>query len=150
MLFQINFQEYSFRVKQADGKQMIFDIVRKKFIVITPEEWVRQNLLHYLIFEKKYPQHLFAIEHGINLNGLQKRCDMVVFNKDYQPAMIIECKKPEIELSNTIFEQAARYNLTLQVPYLAISNGVENMVAEIDLLNAESKFLNDYPLATII
>lgn len=144
-MFTIHFPEFDFKVKTENGKQLIFDNIRKKFVVITPEEWVRQHIIHYLITVKKYPVNFIAVEHAITVNNLQKRCDIVVFNKLFQPKLIVECKQPEISLAQNIFDQAGRYNLTLQVPYLAITNGVDNMVAQIDLQNSNYTFLNNYP-----
>jgi hypothetical protein len=144
-MFTIHFRDFDFKVKTENGKQQIFDRVRKKFVVITPEEWVRQHIVHFLIEEKQYPENFISVEHAISVNNMLKRCDIVVYNKAFKPMLIVECKQPDIALAQHIFDQAGRYNLTLQVPFLAITNGTENMVAEIDLLNSNYTFLNNYP-----
>lgn len=120
------FGTYNFRTEEREGSTVIFDEVRRKFVALTSEEWVRQHILHYLLYDKKYPRSLIAIERGIELNGLQKRFDVVVFANDGLPKMIIECKAPEEPLNDKVFEQIARYNLTLRVNYLWVTNGANN------------------------
>jgi hypothetical protein len=144
-MFTIDFPEFSFKVKTENNKRLIFDVVRKKYVVITPEEWVRQNILHYLVYIKTYPLNFISVEHALKLNGLNKRADILIYNTHYAPALIIECKKPEIVLNQNIFSQAARYNLTLKVAFIAITNGTENMLAKVDLENETHEFLNDFP-----
>jgi len=144
-MFTIHFPEFDFKVKTENGKRLIFDIVRKKYVTITPEEWVRQHILHYLIEVKQYPQGFISVEHALAVNNMPKRCDVLVFNKLFQPALIIECKQPDIALAQNIFDQAGRYNLTLQVPYLAITNGTHNMAAQLHLKTGTILFLKDYP-----
>lgn len=125
------FGSYDFKVKELDSKQVIFDIARKKWVALTPEEWVRQHILHYLIHDKKYPQSLIAVERGIELNGIQKRFDLVVFTNSGKPKMIVECKAPEETLNDKVFEQIARYNLVLNVDYLWVTNGILNFVCRL-------------------
>jgi type I site-specific restriction endonuclease len=144
-MFTVEFPSFDFNVKTENGKRYIFDIIRKKFILNTPEEWVRQHIVHYLISEKNYQKNYISVEHAIELNGLRKRCDIVVFNRQFQPAFIIECKKPEIDLTQHIFDQAGRYNLKLKVPFVAITNGTQNMVATVDFSNSSFKLLQSYP-----
>jgi type I site-specific restriction endonuclease len=144
-MFTIDFPEFSFKVKTENGKRYIYDIARKKHVVITPEEWVRQNILHYLTEVKKYPLNFIAVEYALQLNGLNKRADILIYNAYHTPVLIIECKKPEIALNQNIFIQAARYNLTLKVPFIAITNGTENMLAKVDFENETHEFLNDFP-----
>ncbi len=137
---EVIFDKYNFRVEEKDGGQFIFDEARKKLVPLTPEEWVRQHVLHYLIYNKNYPKGLVAVERGIELNGLQKRFDIVVFGADGQPKIIIECKAPEEKLNEKVFEQIARYNLSLRVDYLWVTNGTFNYCCKlkngIELLNA--------------
>lgn len=125
------FGKYDFKVKEEDKKKFIFDIARKKWTALTPEEWVRQHILHYLIHDKKYPLSLIAVERGIELNGTQKRFDIVVFTNSGKPKMIIECKAPEELLNEKVFEQIARYNLTLKVDFLWVTNGTLNYVSQL-------------------
>ena len=128
---QVVFGSYDFKVKELDSKKSIFDIARKKWVALTPEELVRQHILHYLIYDKKYPQSLIAVERGIEVNGLQKRFDLAVFTNTGKPKMIIECKAPEEPLNEKVFEQIARYNLSLNVDYLWVTNGALNFVSRL-------------------
>jgi hypothetical protein len=123
---EIKFGGYNFRTGEREGKKYIFDIARKKWVVLTPEEWVRQHIVHYLFGDKKYPLNHIAVERAIELNGLKKRFDIVVFAANGLPAMIIECKAPDEPLNEKVFEQIARYNLTLRVKYLWVTNGENN------------------------
>ncbi len=123
---EVVFGKYNFKVEDREGQKYIFDEVRKKFVHLTSEEWVRQNVLLYLIQDKGYAKSLIAVERGIELNGLQKRFDAVVFGRDSKPKMIIECKGSEEKLDMKVFEQIARYNLTLKVDYLWVTNGKFN------------------------
>lgn len=122
------------------NREFIFDEVRKIWVMLTPEEWVRQHVLHYLVYTKKYSQALIAVERGIDVNGLQKRFDVAVFGTDGKPKMIIECKAPEEKLDEKVFDQIARYNLKMRVNYLWVSNGYCNFCCKlnngIELLNA--------------
>ncbi len=122
MMLKIDFPAPSFNIKTTNEKDYIFDIVRKKWILLTPEEWVRQNIVAYLIQTLKYPAALLAIEKEISVNGLKRRCDIVVYANN-SPWMIIECKEPEVTLNEKVLTQILHYNITLDVPYLIISNG---------------------------
>ncbi len=128
---KVEFGQYDFKVKEEDKKKFIFDIARKKWVFLSPEEWVRQHILHYLVYDKKYPTSLIAVERGIELNGTQKRFDLVVFSNSGKPKMIIECKAPEETLNEKVFEQIARYNLSLKVDYLWVTNGTLNFVSRL-------------------
>jgi hypothetical protein len=123
---RVRFGEYNFRLEENGGRKYIFDIARKKLVALTPEEWVRQHILHYLIHDKKYALNHIAVERGLELNGLQKRFDIMVFGDSGKPAMIIECKGHEEVLNEKVFEQIARYNLALKVAYLWVTNGERN------------------------
>jgi hypothetical protein len=122
-MIKIDYPPYQPKIKKEAGKEFIFDEVRKRWIVLTPEEWVRQNFLQYLIIVKKYPASLIAVEKEIVLNDLKKRFDIVVYDTNTLPWMIIECKEMNVELSKQVLDQVLRYNITLQVPYLVITNG---------------------------
>ncbi len=123
---EVVFGQYKFRLGEQEGMKVIFDEVRKKPVALTPEEWVRQHILHYLIYDKQYPKSLIAVEKGVNLNDLQKRVDILIYGTDGNPKMLIECKAPEEKLNEKVFEQIARYNQKLRVPYLWITNGSSN------------------------
>ncbi|MDO9001618.1 MAG: type I restriction enzyme HsdR N-terminal domain-containing protein [Bacteroidota bacterium] len=126
MNLPIKYPLFNTRLKKQKEQTYIFDEVRKKWLVLTPEEWVRQHLIHFLIKEKKYPSSLISIEKEIILNDLKKRYDIVVYNKQLKPILIIECKAPYIDLDKTVVEQALRYNLIIKADYLMISNGVSD------------------------
>ena len=119
----IEYPIQDFRFMQAEGKKYIFDMIRKKWLVLTPEEWVRQNFLNYLIRTKKYPAALIAVEKQIKYGELKRRCDLVVYRND-KPWMIVECKESDVLLSNETIEQILRYNQVLAVDYLVLTNGV--------------------------
>ena len=122
-MITIEYPPYQPKIKEAAGKEFIFDEVRKKWVVLTPEEWVRQNFLQYLIQVKKYPASLIAVEKEINVADTKKRFDIVVYDKNHQPFMIVECKEMNVELDNKTLDQVLRYNIPLQVPFLVITNG---------------------------
>lgn len=122
-MIKIEYPPYQPKIKKETGKEFIFDEFRKRWIVLTPEEWVRQNFLQYLTKVKKYPASLIAVEKEINLGELNKRFDIVVYDKNAKPWMIIECKEMNVPLDKTVLDQVLRYNITLQTPYLAITNG---------------------------
>ena len=120
----LNLPEYSAKIIERDGKNVIFDPIRKKYVALTPEEWVRQNFVHYLINHKEYPLSLMANEVLIKLNGTSKRCDTVLYNRDLSARMIVEYKAPHIEITQEVFNQITRYNMALKVDYLIVSNGL--------------------------
>ncbi len=119
----VNYPEPAFRIKKEEGKEFIFDQLRKKWLLLTPEEWVRQNFVQYLLQVKKYPASLIAIEKEIRLGELKKRFDILVYDKEYQPWLMVECKAPEIKLDNVVLQQVLRYNISVPVTYLVIANG---------------------------
>ncbi len=122
-MIKIDYPPYQPKIKKEANKEFIFDVIRKRWVVLTPEEWVRQNFLQYLIVVKKYPASLIAVEKEIKLSDLTKRFDIVVYNTHSLPWMIIECKEMEVELSKQVLDQVLRYNIAMQVPYLVITNG---------------------------
>jgi hypothetical protein len=119
----INYPEPDFRIKKEDGKEFIFDALRKKWLLLTPEEWVRQNFVQYLIQTKNYPSSLIALEKEIQLGELKKRFDILVYDNDHQPWMMIECKGGEIKLDDAVLQQVLRYNISVPVKYIVITNG---------------------------
>ena len=141
-MIKIEYPPYQPKIKKEDNKEFIFDEVRKRWIILTPEEWVRQNFLQYLVRVKNYPASLIAVEKEIKLGELKKRFDIVVYDKDSKPWMIIECKEMNVALDKNVLDQVLRYNITLQVPYLVITNGSycmalsfeKNVMVEIDAL----------------
>lgn len=119
----ISYPQPDFSIKSEDGKDKIFDLLRKKWVVLTPEEWVRQNFIQYLIDVKKYAASLIAVEKELRLGELKKRFDILVYNKDHQPWMMIECKAMSVDLDESVLQQALRYNISIPVDYLVITNG---------------------------
>lgn len=132
MLPKLNFPDYEFRFKKNDkGGLMIFDTIRKKFIELTPEEWVRQNLVSYLIQQKNYPQSLFSLETGLKLNGTQKRTDVIIYNTEKKISVLAECKAPNVKITKNVAEQALRYNLVHNADYVVLTNGIVHVYYQI-------------------
>jgi hypothetical protein len=142
---ELNLPNYKFRIKSNENKLFIFDFIRKKEVVLTPEEWVRQHFLMYLVNEKKYPASLIAVEKKLTLNTLTKRTDIVVYNSKAKPEIIVECKAPNINITEEVFDQIARYNLKLDAQYLVVTNGLQHFFCQIDTLNETYLFLEDIP-----
>mgnify|MGYP004703918043 CR=1 FL=1 len=130
-MWQLTLPSYSYNVKKTAGRWMILDILRKKYVALTPEEWVRQHFLHYIINEKMYPATLIAVEQQIEVNGQRKRCDAVLYNSTMQPVAIFEFKAPYISIGQETFDQVSVYNTTLQLPFIIISNGVTHFFAKV-------------------
>ena len=143
---QLNFPHFDFRLRNTGGRQEIFDPVRRKFVVLTPEEWVRQHLILYLNLIKGYPLHAIGVEKQLLLNKQPKRFDLVVFKKNANPFILIECKAPAVEITQKAFDQAARYNMLLLAEYFLISNGLEHYPCRIDYLNKQYVFIEDIPM----
>ena len=141
----LNLPEYSAKIIERDGKNVIFDPIRKKYVALTPEEWVRQNFVHYLINHKEYPLSLMANEVLIKLNGTSKRCDTVLYNRDLSARMIVEYKAPHIEITQEVFNQITRYNMALKVDYLIVSNGLMHYCCKVDYEAQTVRFLKDTP-----
>ena len=142
---KLNFPEYSFRFKNSENKVLIFDEIRKKFVVITPEEWVRQHVIKFLLQEKKYPKSYINVEKNIKINVLTKRYDVVVFNPDGSIFLLVECKAPEVSITQNVFDQIARYNLKLNAQHLMVTNGLNNYFCQMDFLNEKYIFLKELP-----
>ena len=141
----LNFPTYSFRLKNSENNTQIFDVVRKKFVVLQPEEWVRQHCIQYLIQEKNYPISLINVEKVILINGLKKRYDIVVFNPNGSLKLVVECKAPKIKISQTTFDQIARYNLTLKAPYIMVTNGLNHYFCTMNHDFESFEFLQNLP-----
>lgn len=142
---KLNFQLYNFRFKNSENKVSIFDEIRKKFIILTPEEWVRQHVVQFLLEEKKYPKSLINVEKVLKVNGLRKRYDVVVFNPDGSIFILIECKAPEIKIAQTTFDQIARYNMTMKAQYLMVTNGLNHYFCQMDYEDEKYEFLSALP-----
>ena len=142
---KLNFPTYSFRFKNSENKVSIFDAIRKKFVILQPEEWVRQHCVNYLIEEKQYPKSLINVEKELTLNKLRKRYDIVVFNSDGSIHLIVECKSAKIKINQNVFDQIARYNLALNASYLMVTNGINHYYCQMDHENERYQFLEDIP-----
>ena len=142
---KLNLPEYSFRLSKKGEQITIFDPLRKKNVVLTPEEWVRQNFLQYLIIEKKYPGSLIKVEMGLKLNKLSKRSDIVVFSKQGKPLLLVECKAPSVKITQKVFDQIARYNMSLQVNFLIVTNGLKHFCCHLNYASGSYSFLEDIP-----
>lgn len=145
---KLNFPSYNFRFKNKENKTLIFDEIRKKFVVLQPEEWVRQHCVKYLIEEKNYPKSLINVEKEIKINDLKKRYDIVVFNPDGSIHLIVECKAPQIKITQSVFDQIARYNLELNATFLMVTNGMNHYYCELDVNKKCFNFLKDIPKFT--
>ena len=128
----LDFPPCSLKLLPVDGKTAAFDIIRKKYIVLTPEEWVRQHMVHYLIHHKHYPAGLTAVEHLVRINQLRQRADVVMYDRNRQPLLIVECKAPSVAITSGVFEQALRYNMVLGVRVVVVSNGMTHLAAKLD------------------
>lgn len=144
-MFKLNLPAFDIKMKREDNCLLVWDRLRKKYIVLTPEEWVRQHFINYLITEKKYPESLIANEQQIILNNCKKRCDSVVYNNTLQPIVIVEYKSPDVKISQNVFEQVARYNIVLKVGYLIVSNGLEHYCCKIDYNEQSYTYLKEIP-----
>ncbi|SHJ13733.1 type I restriction enzyme HsdR N-terminal domain-containing protein [Flavobacterium terrae] len=142
---QLNFPPYNFRFKNSENKISIFDEIRKKFVVLTPEEWVRQNVVKFLLEEKKYPKSHINVEKLIKINDLSKRYDIVVFEPNGKIFLLIECKAPEIKITQQTFDQIARYNLVLNASYLMVTNGLNHYFCQMDFEKEKYNFLQELP-----
>ena len=144
-MFSLNLPEYKIKIAVKDGKNVIFDNLRRCYVAFTPEEWVRQHFVHFLIKEKHYPSSLMANEVGLTLNNTKRRCDTVVYNKHLKPCMIIEYKAPTVKIDRNVFAQIYRYNLVLRVDYLVVSNGMQHFCCKMNYSNNTFEFITELP-----
>ena len=142
---KLNLPPYNANIKSDNGRNLIFDVLRGKYVALTPEEWVRQNFVQYLINYKNYSRSLMNNEIPLRLNGTSKRCDTVVFSNTAVPKMIIEYKALEIKITQKVFNQITRYNMVLKVDYLVVSNGLNHYCCKMDYENQGYIFLEDVP-----
>lgn len=142
---KLNFPPYPFRFKNSENKVSVFDEIRKKFIILTPEEWVRQHCVQFLLQEKNYPKSHINVEKLIKVNDLQKRYDIVVFNPDGTIFLLVECKAPEVSITQSTFDQIARYNLALKAQFLMVTNGLNHYFCQMDFEKEQYVFLKELP-----
>lgn len=141
----LNFPKFQFRFKINENKRFIFDDIRKKYVLLTPEEWVRQHVVQFLIQVKAYPKSYISVEKLVKINGMSKRYDVVVFAPNGTIFLLIECKEPNVKISQTVFDQIARYNLSLNAQFLMVTNGINHYYCKLDYVNKKYQFLTDLP-----
>jgi len=141
----LNLPKAELSIKSKENKQFIFDIIRKKYMVLTPEEWVRQHVVHYLLNQKKYPKSIIAVEKQLTVNKMKKRFDVLVYNTTGTPEIIVECKAPKVKITQDTFDQIARYNLKLNANYLMVTNGLQHYFCMMDAENEKYVFLEELP-----
>lgn len=144
-MIDLRLPPFEYRVKKDEGKLWIFDVIRKKYVALIPEEWVRQHYIHYMINQLSYPKSLIRVEGGLEFNKLQKRSDIVVYDREGKPWLIVECKSPDVAVSSETVFQAATYNATLRAKFIAVTNGLVHLQAETDWLRNETRWLDEMP-----
>ena len=142
-MLSLNLPVFDAKVVNREGKPAIFDVIRRRYVALTPEEWVRQHFVHFLLNHKGYPQTLMANEVQVQLNGTKKRCDTVLYRRDLTARMIVEYKAPDIEITQAVFDQITRYNMVLKVDYLVVSNGMQHYCCRMDYERNSYTFLPD-------
>jgi len=147
---QLNLPGFSPELLEKDGKLMIFDRQRKKHLILTPEEWVRQHWINFLINHLKFPKGLLASEKGLRYNKLQKRTDIVVWDTNSAPYLLVECKAPKVKLTQSTIEQACVYHMELKSPYLVITNGIQHICLSFDLKAGKFNQEKDFPVAPVL
>jgi hypothetical protein len=145
MLTPLNFPKIDIKLTKKNDGLYVWDIFRNKRLLVTPEEWVRQHVLHFLVSHKSVPKSLIASEFSINVNKLSRRCDGVVFSREGNPLAIIECKAPSVKLTAKVFHQVAQYNFNLKVNWLILTNGLTTVVAFINLEDKSMDFIDEIP-----
>lgn len=146
MMQPLNLPSFDANIKRMDGMVKILDVLRHKFVALTPEEWVRQHFVHFLMTDKGYSPTLMANEVAVTLNGMSRRCDTVVYRQEgLKPLMIVEYKRPDVHITQKVFDQICRYNMVLEVEYLVVSNGLRHYCCHIDLQSGTYTFLEDIP-----
>jgi len=142
---KIHFPAYDFRYKSKENQRYVFDIIRKKFVVLTPEEWVRQHALWYLISDKHYPASLVNVEKKLVVGQMTKRYDIAVYDNSGRLSLLVECKRPDVPVTQYTFDQAARYNMVLEAPFLWLTNGLTHYYCHVDTVNKKYDFLKEIP-----
>ena len=144
-MYELNLPKYGIKIANENGHQTIFDVLRRKYVALTPEEWVRQHFVHYLIEHKGYPQSLMANEIQLTIGNKKLRCDSVLYDRSLKPRMIIEYKAPTVNITQKVFDQITVYNMLLHVDYLVVSNGMKHYCCKMDYDNQKYLLLEDIP-----
>jgi len=142
---QLNLPEFQAKTRLFEGQHQIFDGIRRKYVALTPEEWVRQHLINYLVIEKKFPNGLLAVEYPLIINKVKHRADVVAFNSKGKPILVVECKAPEVNINNDVILQISRYNILLKAPFLIVSNGIVHFCVKVDFKNSSTQPLSIIP-----
>ena len=142
----LNFPSINAPIKRSGGKLWIFEFIRKKYVVLTPEEWVRQHVLHYFVKELNYPKSLIAVEKGLVYNQLNKRADIVVFDREGKHWLVVECKAPHVEVNESTFNQASVYNAILKSPFVSVTNGVHSFCYAVRWEEKQIELIRDFPI----
>jgi len=145
MKTSLNLPSYKVKIKNTGGQEQVFDRIRKKYVALTPEEWVRQHFVNFLIEHKGYPEGLMAVEQKVEVQGMPQRVDIIAYNRNGKSLLIVECKAPDIELTQGAFRQVARYNLSLKANYLIITNGKIHYCSWVDAESMEFRMLKEIP-----
>lgn len=144
-LVPLHLPSFPFKIIEKEGKYFVFDQLRKKEVILTPEEWVRQHFVQFLIHQKNYPKSLISLEKGLQLNELKKRTDILVFTNEGIPHVLVECKAPSVKITQAVFDQVARYNMKYKVKYLVVTNGLTHYCCEMDYECESYRFLEELP-----
>lgn len=142
---ELVFPPFEYKLINENGKVAIFDIIRKKHIILTPEEWVRQHLIHFFINQLKYPKSLISVEDGLKVNKMQKRSDLIVYNREGKLFMVVECKAAKVKLNQNSMNQLSTYNQKYNSEYLALTNGLQVYVCKMDYENKKAVYLDQFP-----
>lgn len=144
-MLSLNLPVFETKIAQREGRTFIFDSIRSKYVALTPEEWVRQHFVNFLLTHKGYPRSLMGNEVLVELNGMKKRCDTAVYNRELAPLLIVEYKAPDVPITQSVFDQICRYNSVLRVQFLIVSNGLSHYCCKIDYTTNRYSFLADIP-----
>ncbi len=145
MRSNLNLPSYAFRFKTMEDTECIFDVFRKKYVKLTPEEWVRQNFARYLVEERAFPAGRIVVEKFLNYNNMSKRCDLLIYSENPDPIIMVECKAPGVKIKKEVFDQVAVYNMVFKVRYLLVTNGLTHYAAEVNFEKQEVRFLDEIP-----
>jgi hypothetical protein len=145
LLVPLQLPPYPFKITEDNGQLILFDVIRKKNIVLTPEEWVRQHFVQYLILQKKYPKSLIKLEGGHKLHGQAKRSDIIVYNPDGEKILLVECKAPSVPIDQHVFDQVARYNMVHKVRLIAVTNGLQHYFCRVNFDEGSYRFVEELP-----
>lgn len=149
-MLELNLPHFEKKITTKDDKLFILDIIRRQHVALTPEEWVRQHFVHFLINHKGYPQSLMANEVQLKLNGMSRRCDTLVYDRTLTPRVIVEYKAPSVNITQKVFDQICRYNMVLQVDYLIVTNGISHYCCQLDYTTHSYRFLHDIPEYAVV